>query len=65
MTATGKPKTSFLTLFLRGFQWTFLKSVGGMVVRVVTLIILSATDTFRLWRRRHRNLSDRLHLSAG
>ena len=41
MTATGKPKSSFLTLFLRGFQWTFLRSVGGMVVRVITLIILS------------------------
>jgi O-antigen/teichoic acid export membrane protein len=41
MTAASKSKPSFLTLFLRGFQWTFLKSVGGMVVRVVTLIILS------------------------
>ena len=41
MTATGKPKPSFLTLFLRGFQWTFIKSVGGMAVRVLTLIILS------------------------
>jgi len=34
-------QTGLRSLFLRGFAWTFVQSVGGLVVQVVTLVVLS------------------------
>lgn len=38
---TPATSISFTKLFLRGFSWTFAQSVGGLLVQVATLAILS------------------------